>query len=183
MRVLAFTLALLACTATAQADADLEEDAGTLNPEELTLRSYVERARDGKADIVTCMQGYFAVKSGRHDWGQEIFKTCSEQGFTGVLHWRSYMAHNGLGQAEDAEQAAEFDRQAAAAGDPIGQFNYGLDLLRGHGVAHDPIRGRQFVDRAAKAGLDVAIELQEGAYDPAVVTPDADEWKYEKRLF
>ncbi len=52
-----------------------------------------------------------------------------------------------------------------------------------HGVARDPIRGCQYVDRAASAGLDVAIELQDAAYDPAAVTPDADEWKYQKRLF
>lgn len=180
MRRFAVALTLIAVTGAAQAES--EED-GTLNPEELTLRAFVDRARDGKADIVTCMQGYFAVKSGRHDWGNDIFKTCSEQGFTGVLHWRSYMAQNGLGRPESAEEAAEWDRQAAAAGDPIGQFNYGLDLLRGHGVARDPIRGRQFVDRAASAGLDVARELQEAAYDPNAVTPDADEWKYEKRLY
>jgi len=80
------------------------------------------------------MQGYFAVKSGRHDWGNDIFETCSEQGFTGVLHWRSYMAHNGLGRPESAEEATEWDRKAAETGDPIGQFNYGLDLLRGHGM-------------------------------------------------
>jgi len=50
-------------------------------------------------------------------------------------------------------------------------------------VTRDPIRGCQYVDRAASAGLDVAIELQDAAYDPAAVTPDADEWKYQKRLF
>ena len=181
MRRLAVALSLITCTGAAHAESD--EGEGTLNPEELTLRAFVDRARSGKADIVTCMQGYFAVKSGRHDWGNEIFETCSEQGFTGVLHWRSYMASNGLGRPESAEEAAEWDRKAAAAGDPIGQFNYGLDLLRGHGVARDPIRGRQYVDRAASAGLDVARELQDAAYDPAAVTPDADEWKYEKRVF
>ncbi|MEM7685802.1 MAG: sel1 repeat family protein, partial [Pseudomonadota bacterium] len=64
-------------------------------------------------------------------------------------------------------------------GDAIGQFNYGLDLLRGHGVARDPIRGRQWVDRAAAQGLDTAQELQSSGYDPESVTPDADRWKYD----
>jgi TPR repeat protein len=172
--------ALLAMVAPAQADVD---DDGSLNPEEMTLRSFVERARAGEADPVICMQGYMAVKSGRHDWGNDIFEACAEQGYTSVYHWRSYMAHNGLGRPEDPAEAAEWDKKAADAGDPIGQFNYGLDLLRGHGVPTDPIRGRQFIDRAASAGLDVAVELQEAAYDPAAVTPDADEWKYEKPLF
>lgn len=182
MKALAATLALLALTGTAYADSDAEDD-GTLNPEEMTLRSFVERARGGEADPVICMQGYMAVKSGRHDWGNDIFEACSEAGYTSVYHWRSYMAHNGLGRPESAEEAAEWDKKAADAGDPIGQFNYGLDLLRGHGVASDPIRGRQFIDRAASAGLDVARDLQDAAYDPAAVTPDSDEWKYEKPLF
>ena len=95
------------------------------------------------------------------------------------MHWRSYMAHNGYGQPENPAEAAEWDRRAAELGDPVGQFNYGLDLLRGHGIARDPIRGRQWVDRAAAQGLDSALELQSSGYDPDVVTPDADEWKYD----
>ena len=178
MRLLAVALLVVSGSAFAEDDAD-----GTLNPEELTLKSYVERARSGQVDIVTCMQGYMAVKSGRHDWGNTIFEACTDKGFNSVYHWRSYMAHNGLGRPEDPAEAADWDRKAAEAGDPIGQFNYGLDLLRGHGVAHDPIRGRQFVDRAARSGLDTAVALQESGYDPAAVTPDADEWKYEKPIF
>jgi TPR repeat protein len=156
-----------------------EDDLGALNPEELTLNSYIQRAAEGKADIVTCMQGYFATKSGDHEGANTIFETCTDQGYVGAMHWRSYMAHNGYGMPEDPAEAAEWDRRAAELGDPVGQFNYGLDLLRGHGIARDPIRGRQWVDKAAAQGLDSAIELQEGGYDPEVVTPDADSWKYE----
>ncbi|MEL7000750.1 MAG: sel1 repeat family protein [Pseudomonadota bacterium] len=165
------------CLLVAPALAD--DDLGELNPEELTLKSYVQRAAEGKADIVTCMQGYFATKSGKHDWANTIFETCTEQGYVASMHWRSYMAHNGLGRPEDAAEAAMWDRRAAETGDPIGQFNYGLDLLRGHGVARDPIRGRQWVDRAAAQGLDTAQELQSSGYDPESVTPDADRWKYD----
>jgi len=135
MKTLAATVLLLAHAATAHADTQNAESDGTLNPEEMTLRSFVERARGGEADPVICMQGYMAVKSGRHDWGNDIFEACAEQGYTSVYHWRSYMAHNGLGRPESPEEAAEWDKKAADAGDPIGQFNYGLDLLRGHGVA------------------------------------------------
>lgn len=170
---LAAALSLIAVPALA------EDDHGRLNPEEMTLRGYVDRAAEGKADIVTCMQGYFATKSGRHDWANTIFETCAAQGYVGVYHWKSYMAHNGYGRPEDPAEAAAWDRKAAEAGDPIGQFNYGLDLLRGHGIARDPILGRKWVDKAAAAGLDVAIELQSSGYDPDVVTPDADNWKYD----
>lgn len=171
-------LAALVCLIAAPAFAE-EVPGGELNPEELTLKSFVARAAEGKADIVTCMQGYAATKSGRHDWANTIFETCAAQGYVGVYHWKSYMAHNGFGRPEDAEEAAAWDLKAAEAGDPIGAFNYGLDLLRGHGIARDPIRGRQWIDRAAEAGLDVAIELRDSGYDPEVATPDADRWKYD----
>lgn len=171
-------LALLLAMPT-PATAENTDDLGQLNPEELTLNSYIQRAAEGKADIVTCMQGYFATKSGNHEGANTIFETCTEQGYVGAMHWRSYMAHNGYGMPENAAEAAEWDRRAAELGDPVGQFNYGLDLLRGHGIARDLIAGRRWVDRAAAQGLDSAIELQDGGYDPDIVTPDADNWKYE----
>lgn len=183
MKKLAVSFAFAVCSYGAHADTPESDTLGMLNPEEMTLRSFVERARNGEADPVICMQGYMAVKSGRHNWGNEIFKTCSEHGYTSVYHWRSYMAHNGLGRPESPEEAAAWDKKAADAGDPIGLFNYGLDLLRGHGVANDPILGRKYIDRAATAGLEDAVTLQDAAYDPAVVTPDSDEWKYKKPLF
>lgn len=170
---------VLLCFLGVPAFAEDADPGGELNPEELTLNSSVKRAAEGKADIVICMQGYFATKAGDHEGANTIFETCTEHGFVAAMHWRSYMAHNGYGRPEDASEAAAWDRRAAEMGDPVGQFNYGLDLLRGHGVSRDLIRGRQWIDKAAAQGLDSAVALQEGAYDPDVVTPDADKWKYE----
>mgnify|MGYP006413724951 FL=1 len=90
----------------------------------------------------------------------------------------SQLDNNGLGGEYNPDAAAEWDRRAAEAGDPVGQFNHGLDLLRGHGVARDEARGRALVDMAAAQGLDVAQRLAAADYDPAEVTPDADDWKY-----
>ncbi|WP_338390859.1 SEL1-like repeat protein [Rhodobacter capsulatus] len=90
----------------------------------------------------------------------------------------SQLDDNGLGGPEDPAAAAEWNRRAAAAGDPVGLFNRGLDLLRGRGTARDPEAGRQFVDRAAAAGLDEAQRLQRAGYDWREVTPDADEARY-----
>jgi ABC-type sugar transport system substrate-binding protein len=50
-------------------------------------------------------------------------------------------------------------------------------------VAADPAAGRALVDRAADAGLPVARRLQGADYDLDEVTPDSDNWKYEKRLY
>ena len=155
-----------------------EDPGGDLNPEEMTLNSIIDRAARGESSMVVCMQGYFAVKSADYAGGKTILDACAEE-FTAAMHWQSYMEHNGLGRPEDPAKAAEWDRRAAERGDPVGQFNYGLDLLRGHGIARDPIAGRRWIDRAASAGLEDAIRLQGSGYDPDEVTPDADKWKYE----
>ena len=155
-----------------------EDPGGELNPEEMTLNSIIDRAARGETSMVVCMQGYFAVKSADYEGGKTILDACAEE-FTAAMHWQSYMEHNGLGRPENPAKAAERDRLAAERGDPIGQFNYGVDLLRGHGIPRDPIAGRRWIDRAAAAGMEDAIRLQGAGYDPAEVTPDADNWKYE----
>ena len=50
MRRLTIALCLIAAPVLAE-----EVPGGDLNPEELTLKSFVARAAEGKADIVTCM--------------------------------------------------------------------------------------------------------------------------------
>lgn len=88
-----------------------------------------------------------------------------------------------MGGEEDPDRAAAWDRQAAEAGDPVGKFNYGLDLMRGRGVASDEALGRRYVDAAAADGLAVAKRLQALGYDLDEVTPDADDWNYAPRMF
>ncbi len=134
----------------------------------------------GEVDMVICAQGYLMTKQGNHGDARTIFKNCADKGWTGTMTWMSYMDENGFGGDRDPVAAAEWDKTAAERGDPIGQFNYGPDLLRGHGVSQDPDLGRSYVDRAAKQGLDVARELKASDYDWESVTPDADEWKYKK---
>lgn len=169
-----------------QLDAGTEkaDEFGTLNPDEMTLNRAIENATRGDVDMVTCAQGYLMTKMGNHVDARAIFRKCAEAGYTGTMTWMSYMDENGFGrQGYDPKAAAEWDRQAADRGDPIGQLNYGLDLLRGRGVAPDPQAGRQWIDKSAAAGDPSAIELQRHDYDYRAVTPDADESRYEKRLF
>lgn len=164
---------LMLASPLAQADED-----GTLNPEELSLGSVMERAVRGQVDMMTCAQGYFITKSGRHAMARALFERCAEAGYTGAMTWMAQLDDNGLGAPEDPAAAAAWDRRAAEAGDPVGLFNYGLDLMRGRGVAQDIDQGRRYVDRAAEAGLKVAKHLQDAGYDLDDVTPDADNWKY-----
>ena len=83
-----------------------------------------------------------------------------------------------MGGEYNPDAAAEWDLRAAEAGDPVGKFNHGLNLMRGHGTAQDEALGREYVDQAAQEGLAIAKRLQGADYDLNEVTPDADNWKY-----
>jgi len=181
MKVLAImTAAAIAAAASAQAEDDI---GGELNPSEMGLSRVLENAATGDLDMMTCASGYFLTKSGAHAPARKVFKACAEAGWTGAMSWMSWMDDNGLAGPEDAEAAAAWDRRAAEAGDHVGMFNYGLDLMRGRGVAQDDAAGRRWIDDAALRGLPAAIRLQDAGYDLDEVTPDADNWKYEKRLY
>ncbi len=164
--------------AFAQSGAPAIEGGGTLNPDEMGMGRVLEDARQGDTSMTTCAAGYMMTKSGRHDEARALFQRCATAGYTGAMTWMSQLDDNGLGAPEDPDAAAEWDRRAAEAGDPVGMFNYGLDLMRGRGVAQDLAAGRRMVDSAAALGLPVARRLQGAGYDLNEVTPDADNWKY-----
>ena len=159
--------------------AALADEGGTLNPDEMSLDSAIAKVLRGEVGMVNCAHGYHITKAGRHAEARLLLERCAEAGYTGAMTWMSQLDDNGLGAPEDPEAAAAWDRRAAEAGDPVGKFNYGLDLLRGRGVPYDPELGRRYVDEAAAEGLEVAKRLQAADYDPEEVTPDADSWKYD----
>lgn len=156
----------------------LAEGGGTLNPEEMTMSAVMENIQRGHTDMTTCAAGYLITKSGRHTVARELFEICAEAGYTGAMTWMSQLDNNGLGGEYDPDAAANWDRRAAETGDPVGQFNLGMNMLRGHGIARDEIHGRKLIDKAAAAGLPIAQRLQSAGYDPEEATPDADNWKY-----
>ncbi len=156
---------------------------GTLNPEEMSMSRVLEDVARGQTTMTNCAAGYLITKSGRHAQARAVFGPCAEAGYTGAMTWMSQLDDNGLGGPEDPEAAAAWDRRAAEAGDPVGQFNLGLDLMRGRGVARDEAAGRRLVDQAARQGLSTALRLQAAGYDLDEVTPDSDEWKYGPALY
>lgn len=164
----------------AMAGAALAEEAGQgdLNPPEMSLERVLRDVERGETSMTNCASGYFMTKSGDHGAAREVFGLCADRGWTGAMTWMSQLDDNGLGGPEDPAAAAAWNARAAAAGDPVGLFNRGLDLLRGRGIARDPEAGRQFVDRAAAAGFRDAQRLQRAGYDWREVTPDADEGHY-----
>jgi uncharacterized protein len=160
-----------------------DEGGGTLNPEEMTINRILSDIADGQVSMMACAAGYGMTKKGDHVHARVVFQACADAGYTGAMTWMSQLDNNGLGAPEDAAAAAEWDRQAAEAGDPVGLFNHGIDLMRGRGVAADDAAGRALVDRAAQAGVSDALRLQAAGYDLDEITPDADDWKYDKRLY
>nr|WP_319385167.1 sel1 repeat family protein [uncultured Roseibium sp.] len=176
-----FVTALLAAGCLAQvAQAEEIDSGGTLNPDEMSLNKSLSRALEGDVDMVVCAQGYLMTKKGDHEAARKLFRNCADKGWTGTMTWMAYMDQNGLGQDEDPEAAAAWDRKAAEAGDPVGEFNYGLDLLRGYGVEQNMDLGREFIDRSAEQGFKTAEELRSNGYDWKSVTPDSDEWKFQR---
>lgn len=184
--ILLLAAALLALPAAALAgpdDGDVDGGGGTLNPDEMSLGRVLSDTEQGIVTMPNCAMGYMMTKSGRHAEARAVFELCAAAGYTGAMTWMSQLDDNGLGAPEDPAAAAEWDRMAAEAGDPVGMFNHGLDMMRGRGTALDAAGGRALIDRAAAAGLPVARRLQEAGYDLDTVTPDADNWKYADRLF
>ncbi|WP_417721730.1 tetratricopeptide repeat protein [Salipiger sp.] len=173
-----YRLVLAATLAATPLVAETGDDLGTLNPDEMTWQSFLDRAERGETGMVLCSLGYALTKSGDHASARTLFESCAEAGYTGSMTWMSYMDQNGFGGEYNPDASAEWDRRAAAAGDPVGKFNYGLDLMRGHGTVKDDARGRALVDEAASAGLAVAQRLQAAEYDLDEVTPDADNWRF-----
>ncbi len=170
--LLTSTLAVTAETRT------VEDDYGTLNPQDTGFGRVMSNIDKGVVDMPTCATGYYITKSGRHGAARQLFEACAAAGYTGAMTWMSQLDNNGLGGEYNPDAAAEWDKRAADLGDPVGKFNYGLDLMRGHGVPKDEDLGRAYVDAAAKDGLKIAKRLQGAGYDLDEVTPDADNWKY-----
>ncbi|SEM76858.1 tetratricopeptide repeat protein [Palleronia pelagia] len=173
-QILSCTIAcLIALPALAE-----DDPLGTLNPDEMTWQSMRDRAARGETSMTLCASGYMMTKSGDHATARAIFERCAEAGYPGAMTWMSQLDNNGLGGDYDPDASAAWDRRAADLGDPVGKFNHGMNLLRGHGIAKDAEEGRRMVDAAARDGLDIAKRLQAADYDPNAVTPDADEWRF-----
>jgi uncharacterized protein len=149
-----------------------------LEPNDMSIQYWAAHATDERFDPKSCVYGVFLDKTGQHEEARVIFQRCAEQGNLNAMPWMSYLEENGYDRPSDPVAAADWDKRLAETGSSLGQFNYGLDLLRGHGVARDPAQGRALIDRAAEGGDRTARELAAAGYDPEAVTPEADKARY-----
>jgi uncharacterized protein len=156
---------------------DMLIDDGDTNPEEQTLNYFANKYDYGHGKSTACVYGYWATKSGNHIDAKKIFDKCIAAGVDAVYPWESYMSLNGYATRQSLEDAAAWDRKSAERGYKVGQFNHGLNLLRGFGVKQDFAAGKALIDQSAAQGFDAAKELAASGYDPDVAIPDADEQK------
>ena len=170
--------ALLAGIAYAEPPKTVEDDLGILNPQDTGRAMIIRKIEMGVIDSITCSLGINVTKTDNHALARKLIRQCAEAGYTKAMTWMSQLENNGLGGEYNPDASAEWDRRAAELGDPVGKFNHGLNLMRGHGIARDEALGRSYVDQAAEDGLEIAQRLQGADYDLDEVTPDADNWKY-----
>jgi TPR repeat protein len=163
-----------------QAQATDDDAVGTLNPQELTIEYWVAKSKEATFNPGMCMYGYPLAKMGAHEDARRIFERCSQAGIVGAMPWMAWTEENGYDKPSDPAKAAEWDKKLADTGSSLGKFNYGLDLLRGHGVALDRTLGKHYVDDAALGGDTTARELAAHDYDPEWVTPECDKAHYRK---
>ena len=181
MRDIALALVFGAMAGAVLADdppVTVEDELGVLNPQDTGREMLIRKIEMGVIDSVTCSLGINVTKANDPEMSRTLTRRCAEAGYTKAMTWMSQLENNGLGGAYNPDASAEWDRRAAEAGDPVGRFNHGLNLMRGHGVAQDEALGRELVDQAAAEGLEIAKRLQDADYDLEEVTPDADSWKY-----
>jgi TPR repeat protein len=174
---------MMALTGATRAEPAPSEPIGELNPQQLGVDYYVGKAADAKIDPHLCAYGVFMDKTGQHEEARKIFERCANEGNLQAMPWMSYMEENGFEKPSNPDAAADWDRKLADKGSSLGAFNYGLDLLRGHGVAHDEKLGRAMIDRAAAGGDVTAKELIAHHYDPESVTPASDRARYRQPQF
>jgi hypothetical protein len=180
MRHLALAACLVFCAnlVLAEPPETVEDDLGILNPQDTGREMLTRKIEMGVIDSITCSLGINVTKNDNHELARRLTKQCADAGYTKAMTWMSQLENNGLGGEYNPDASAQWDRKAAEAGDPVGRFNHGLNLMRGHGAAQNQALGRQYVDQAAREGLAIAKRLQDAGYDLDEVTPDADNWKY-----
>jgi len=166
--------------ASAPVEASDDDPVGTLNPQELTIEYWVAKSKEAAFNPGMCMYGYPLAKMGWHEDARRIFERCSQAGIVGAMPWMAWTEENGYDQPSNPAKAAEWDKKLADTGSSLGKFNYGLDLLRGHGVTQDTALGKHYVDDAAQGGDTTARDLASHGYDPEWVTPECDKAHYRK---
>ena len=153
------------------------DEGGILNKEELTITYFAKHHDFKKSDPILCTMGWLAVKMSYNEEAARIFHQCAEVGNEASMVWLAQLYDNGLGVDKDLLKSVDWERQAAERGYSIGEYNYGLSILRGRAPEQNQEVGKMFIRRAAGQGDASAQTLIDEDWNLDVAIPDADENK------
>lgn len=136
---------------------------GVLNPSDFSWRYYLDQMRRFPDRIgIICVNAYELDKSGNHAQSFAFFSECARRGNAPSMIYLAHLIEHGLGTDADPAAAAGWLRRSAETGYSVGQYHYGLALLRGEGVAVDREGARHWLQLAAAQGdPDAAAALQQ----------------------
>ena len=98
------------------------------------------------------------------------YRRAARQGYAPAQVRLAYI----LDAAEFNAEAVEWYRRAAEAGDPEGLYGLGQMYLKGEGIERDRDQGRDWIVRAAEAGLTSAMRVLATNYERGGMGLDPD---------
>ncbi len=154
-RIIASLLALAAIAIPA-----LAQDGGVLNPEDRSIQNLSDDlARHPNRAGIICWVVYEAHKGGQHGVALGALKKCAAAGNAPSMILLAHVYENGLGTDRSPERATYWVRRAAEQDYAVGQYHYGMALLKGHGVAKNRKEALRWLRRAADNGDADAIRV------------------------
>ena len=138
----------------------LADDGGVLNPEDRSIQNLsADLARHPDRSGIICWVAYETHKGGIHDVALESLMECAAAGNAPSMILLSHIYENGYGTDPSPEQATYWVRRAAEEGYAVGQYHYGMALLRGHGVEKNEAEAIAWLKRAADNGDETARDV------------------------
>lgn len=142
---------------------DSDED-GTTNPVDYSWRYYEEALKRFPSRVgITCHAAYILDKTGSYTKDAHMFmKACAEHGSVAAMIYLSYLHENGNRMPINYELSAYWLKRGAETKDEAGlsdlaAYHYGVALLNGRGVEKNEELAREYLQRAADAGIENAL--------------------------
>lgn len=138
----------------------IADEGGILNPEDRSIKNLgADLARHPDRAGIICWVVYETHKAGMHDIALDALQECAAAGNAPSMILLSHIHENGLGTDPSPERATYWVRRAAEQGYGVGQYHYGMALLKGHGVEQNEEEALIWLQRAADNGDADAIEV------------------------
>ncbi|WP_039849782.1 sel1 repeat family protein [Grimontia indica] len=119
-----------------------------------------------------CIYGYFAEKTGDHEFAVAILEDC-------IARWNDVYSmlllaqihESGVYSAPNPSRSTALMKQGAQLDDEAGysrlaRYHYGKALYEGFGIAVDKSQGKEYLQMAAREGVEAACEYLEQNGEP-----------------